>query len=340
MLSYNSKSLLQNFLPLIIQTTPTDADYQIWVVDNASTDGTWDFLEEHFPKINKLKLRINKGFTNGYVESLSQIQAKYYVLISSDIEVEGNWLLPPIEIMEKNPEFAAIQPKIKSYHQKNSFEYAGAAGGFIDFLGYPFCRGRLVNAVEEDLQQYNTAIETFWASGACMFINAELYHKSGGLDNDFYAHMEEIDLCWRLKNMGYKIGFSPDSVVYHMGGFIISYGSKQKVFRNHRNNLIMLFKNLSFWQLIWVIPFRLVLDGVTFFKMVLDGQLKAALGIIPAHWQFFLQIGKWYKKRQAAKKLWSSTPNKYGIINLSLVYQFFIKGKRKFTQLNIKTKPI
>ena len=327
-------------MPLIINSTPNSPDYEIWVVDNASVDNTWEFLNDNFPEVKKLRLKVNKGFTNGYVESLAQINAKYYVLISSDIEVEGNWLLPPIEMMEKNPEFAAIQPKIKSYNKKELFEYAGASGGFIDYLGYPFCRGRLINHLEEDKGQYEEPIETFWASGACLFINAELYHKAGGLDNDFYAHMEEIDLCWRLKNMGYKIGVCPKSVVYHMGGFIITYGSPLKVFRNHRNNLIMLLKNMSFSEIIWKIPLRIALDALTFYKMVFDGEIKPATGIIKAHWEFFIYLPKWFAKRQKTRKLFAKLPNKYGIMQKSIVAEVMLKGKTKFNELNFKTKSI
>lgn len=339
-MSYNSKKLLKDFLPKIIATTPKSEEYEIWVVDNASVDNTWEYLDEEFPSVKKLRLEINRGFTNGYVQSLAQIQAKYYVLISSDIEVEGNWLLPPIEIMEQNPEFAAIQPKIKSFHQKELFEYAGGAGGFIDYLGYPFCRGRLINHLEEDKGQYDNNIETFWASGACMFINASLYHKARGLDNDFYAHMEEIDLCWRLKNMGYKIGYCHQSVVYHMGGFIITYGSPQKVFRNHRNNLLMLTKNLPFGQLIWKIPVRIALDALTFYKMVFDGEWKPATGIFKAHWEYFIYLPKWFAKRREVQKLFVKNQDRYGIFSNSIIKKVMLNGIKKFSDLAIKTNSI
>lgn len=332
MLSYNSKKLLKQFLPKIINTIPKAENVQLYVVDNASVDQTWEYLDEYFPEVNKIRLDVNKGFTNGYVASLSKIKADYYVLISSDIEVEGNWLLAPIEIMENDRSVAAVQPKIKSYHNRELFEYAGAAGGFIDYLGLPFCRGRLINHLEEDLGQYDSEIEIFWASGACMFLRADLYHQAGGLDNSFFAHMEEIDLCWRLKNMGYKIKYCPSSTVYHMGGFIISYGSPLKVFRNHRNNLIMLIKNMPAQQLLWKLPLRIVLDWLIFFKMLLEGQLKASVGIPKAHWQLIIYAPQWVESRATVQKL-VSEPNTTGMYKFSIIWKVLIKGVKKFSNL-------
>lgn len=335
LLSYNSLKLVKQFLPLIIQSTPKSEKYKIYLVDNASTDGTYEYVKGNFPQVHLIRLNVNKGFTNGYVASLSQIDAEYYVLISSDVEVSENWLEAPLSVLEKNQDVAAVQPKIMSYHMREKLEYAGAAGGFIDYLGYPFCRGRIVNVLEEDKKQYDDAIQTFWASGACLFIRADLYHKAGGLDNDFFAHMEEIDLCWRLQNMGYKIMVAPTAIVYHMGGYIISYGSPQKVFRNHRNNLIMLLKNLAFSEVLWKIPMRFILDALTFYKMVFDGELKPALGIVKAHWQFIIYFPKWWKKRLVTNKLIQER-SKYGIYPKSIVWQFFIKKKQSFDALQWK----
>lgn len=322
-------------MPQIIRTTPQHSNYEIVVVDNASVDDTWSFLDANFPEIRKIRLEVNKGFTNGYVESLAQIKADYYVLISSDIEVEGDWATRPIEIMEQDRSVAAVQPKIKSYDRRSLFEYAGAAGGFIDFLGYPFCRGRLIDHLEEDKGQYDSEIEIFWASGACLFIRADLYHQSGGLDNDFYAHMEEIDLCWRLKNMGYKIMYTPKSVVYHMGGFIISYGSPLKVFRNHRNNLIMLIKNMRGMELIWKIPIRIILDWMTFLKMLIEGEFKASTGVLKAHLQLIFYAPKWIASRMKVQKL-VNNPNRFGVYKGSMVWQVIVKKCRRFDQLKMQ----
>lgn len=335
LLSYNSLPLLKQFLPLIVETTQHNENYEVIVVDNASTDETPQFLQSEFPTTRTITLPVNKGFTNGYVESLAQIKADYYVLISSDIEVSPNWVDPIIELMESDSTIAACMPKVKYYHKKNEFEYAGAAGGYIDFLGYPFCRGRLINQVELDEGQYDTTQEVFWATGATMFLRADLYHKAGGLDNTFFAHMEEIDLCWRLKNMGYKIMVEPKSTIYHMGGYIINYGSPAKVFRNHRNNLIMLFKNLPASQLIWKLPVRWALDILVFAKMIIDGQFGAAGAVLKAHFEFVVKLPTWLQSRKQAQQL-IANPNTFGIYNKSLIWQFFVKGKTKFSQLGFK----
>ena len=332
LLSYNSLKLVKEFLPLIIETTPNDHDHQIWLVDNASTDGTGEYVKKHFPCVNLYTIKVNHGFTGGYTESLPHIPAKNYVLISSDIEVAPNWLEPGLSLLESDDSIAAVQPKVMSFDRRDEFEYAGAAGGFIDYLGFPFCRGRLVNAVEKDSGQYDDITEIFWASGACLFIKADLYHQFGGLDNDFFAHMEEIDLAWRLKNGGYKVMYQPASKIYHMGGFVIQYGSPSKIFRNHRNNLIMLLKNGDGNKLWWKIPFRFILDYLAFVKMLVDGNPKASLAVVKAHKEFIWQFGKWYQKRKAIKAL-VKNPNRYGICSKSLVWNFFALGKRTFPQL-------
>jgi GT2 family glycosyltransferase len=332
LLSYNSLKLVKDFLPLILQYKPQRDDIVVWLIDNASSDGTYDYVQRHFPEVKLLRHEVNMGFTNGYVAALHQIPAKYYVLISSDIEVSPGFCDAPLALLESDEKIAAVQPKIKSWHENHKFEYAGAAGGYIDFLGYPFCRGRLINIVEEDTGQYQNVVQTFWASGACLFIRADAYHLSGGLDNDFYAHMEEIDLCWRLQHMGYKIMYHPNSTVYHMGGYIITYGSMQKVYRNHRNNLIMLLKNESAFKLLWLIPLRFGLDALAFWKMVIDGEYKVAKGIIKAHWEFLRYFGKWYQKRIQVNRLIKNR-NAHGIWPHSIIWQVFINKKSHFTQL-------
>lgn len=332
LLSYNSLPLVQRFLPLICETTKHVDDCAIWLIDNASTDGTGDWVREHLPNVQIYTITENHGFTGGYTEALPHIPARNYVLISSDIEVTPGWLEAGLELLESSDTIAAVQPKVMSYDRRDEFEYAGAAGGYIDFLGFPFCRGRLVNSVEKDEGQYDNEQEIFWASGACLFIKADLFHQAGGLDNDFFAHMEEIDLCWRLKNMGYRIVFQPKAKIYHMGGYVIQYGSPAKIFRNHRNNLIMLLKNGEASKIWWKIPFRLVLDYVAFVKMLLDGNPKASMAVIKAHWQFVTQFPKWYRKRTEVHRLFTER-NRYGICPKSLVWQFFARGKRTFPEL-------
>ena len=319
LLSYNSLDLLKKFLPEIQAFTPSSADYQIYVIDNASTDGTWDYLENQ-ERVERIRIEINRGFTNGYVESLAQIQAEYYVLISSDIEVTENWCEPIINYMDAHPNVAASGPKIMSYDRRTEFEYAGAAGGFIDHMGYPFCRGRMVNVAEIDRGQYDDEMEVFWVSGACMFLRAKDYHAVGGLDNNFYAHMEEIDLSWRLKLVGHEVHCYPKSKVYHMGGYIIKYGSSAKVYQNHRNNLVMLLKNLPFRKLLWVIPLRMCLDVLTLLKMYADGEFKASTGINRAHYHFLLYFRRWWKSRKDVQSL-KHNPNLSGIYPKSMVWK-------------------
>ena len=333
LLSYNSLELIKKFLPKVIEHTPQTKEYEFVVVDNGSVDETRAYVKENFPNVRLIRIDINKGFTNGYCASLPKIKAKYYCLLSSDIEVSKNWTEPILELMESDSEIAACQPKIMSFDKRKEFEYAGGAGGMIDHLGYPFCRGRLINLVEEDHGQYDNIQESFWASGASLFIRADLYHKAGGLDNDYFAHMEEIDLCWRLKNMGYKIMFHPDSKVYHMGGFIIKYGSPGKVYRNHRNNLIMMLKNLPPMQGAWKIPLRFFMDFITMLKMILDGNIKTVPAVSRAHFQFLIHLPKWLAKRSEAKKMWKDQ-NLRAVYPKSMVWQFFVKGKKKFNDLD------
>lgn len=335
LLSYNSLELVKNYLPLIMSSIPTNKNYEIVVVDNASADDLGDYVLSNHQDVRLITLKENHGFTNGYCESLAQIEAEYYCLISSDIEVTPNFTEAAVDLLDSDKKIAAVQPKIMSWDRRSDFEYAGAAGGFIDHLGYPFCRGRMVNKVEEDNGQYDTVQEIFWASGACLFIRADLYHEAGGLDNDFFAHMEEIDLCWRLKNMGYKIMFQPKSVVYHMGGFIIKYGSPAKVFRNHRNNLIMMLKNLPPYESLWKIPLRFCMDFLTLLKMAADGNWKTVPAVSKAHIQFLWYLPKWLKKRSAVNKL-KNNPNLRGMYPRSMVWAFFAKKIDKFSDLGWK----
>jgi GT2 family glycosyltransferase len=335
LLCYNSRKLIAQFLPLVKKYMPNDGNYRIVVVDNASADDTPQYLSQYHPDLEVITLPQNHGFTNGYCASLPHINAEYYVLLSADIEVTPGFLEPVIQLMDRDSSIAACQPKVKSWDRKDEFEYAGAAGGFIDYLGYPFCRGRLVNVTEKDMGQYDDVCEIFWASGACLFVRADAYHKAGGLDNDFFAHMEEIDLCWRLRNMGYKIMAVPSSVVYHMGGSVIKYGSPMKVFRNHRNNLIMLLKNLPPYESAWKIPLRFLTDFLTLLKMAADGQFKLIPAVSKAHIQFLWNLPKWLRKRREVRQL-VLKDHSTCIYPRAMVVDFFLRGKKRFSQLNFK----
>ncbi len=338
-LSYNGKQLHQDFFPeLIAQAHNT---YDVVLVDNASIDDTLAFVQNNFPQAHTLHIPVNKGFANGYYEALQQIQAKYYVLLSADFEITPGWFAPLHSLMESNTNIAACQPKIKYYKDKTMFEYAGAGGGFMDKWGYMFCRGRVFFTLEKDEQQYNNTIETFWAGGGCMFVRASCYHMVGGLDKDLYAHMEEIDLCWRMINRGYKIAYCGDSTVYHIGGSVISYGSPAKIFYNYRNSLVLLTKNLPLSRWWWLFPLRLVLDGVSGARAIVKGDFKEVKAILKAHFSFYGNFGKWWAKRK------DSNPNNYDAIannttvyKQSIIVDYFAKGKKMFTDLNFKTNSI
>lgn len=329
-LSYNGRKWHELFLPGIV--ADASLGYEVIVVDNASTDDTHQYLVENFPTVKTLQIAVNKGFAHGYYEALKQIQAKYYVLLSADFEVTPGWFTPLLTAMGRYQGLAACQPKIRYWKERDYFEYAGAAGGFMDKFGYLFCRGRLFNDLEKDNGQYNDDIEIFWASGGCLMVRADLYHMVGGLDPDFYAHMEEVDLCWRLKNAGYKIGYIAQSTVYHVGGSVISYGSPQKLYYNFRNSLILLLKNEKTSRLLWLMPFRLILDGIAGFKLFISGRFKETATIMKAHFNFYGNLGKWLSRRKAAQKLITHR-NEAGICNRSVVWDYFVLGKKVFSKL-------
>ena len=336
-LSYNGTKWHELFLPEIVSEASTG--YEVIVVDNASTDDTLQYVQAHYPTIKTLSIPVNHGFANGYYEALKLIKAKYYVLLSADFEVTKGWFPPLHTAMERDENLAACQPKIRYWREKENFEYAGAGGAFMDKYGYMFCRGRIFFDLEQDAGQYNDDIEVFWASGGCMFVRAELYHKVGGLDADFYAHMEEIDLCWRLKNAGYKIGYVGSSIVYHVGGSVISYGSLQKLYYNFRNNLILLLKNEKTSRLLWLFPLRLLLDGAAGARLLLKGEFKQTYTIIKAHFHFYRQAGKWLARRKAFKKL-ITVRNEEGIYPRSIIVDYFFKKHKKFSQLDWTPKKL
>lgn len=329
-LNHNGKHFAEKFIPPLLKTNYND--FEIIYVDNASNDGSLEFVRTKYPQIKTIEIKINKGFTDGYIRALSQIDADYYVLLNSDVEVTPDWISPIMKLFEKEPKLAACQPKVKSYHQKTHFEYAGAAGGYIDKLGYPFSRGRIFDTVEEDKGQYDDTREIFWATGACLFIKSDIYHQVGGLDNDFVVHMEEIDLCWRIKNQGYKIMVCPQSVVYHVGGGAMPYGSFPKIYRNFRNCLIMLLKNIPLSQLLWKLPLRLLLDQIAAWRALFLGRVHEFGAIYKAHFQFFIKLPKWLNKRKQARKF-VKKKQPTGIYQKAIVVDYFLKGKKKFSQL-------
>lgn len=333
-LSYNSKKWHELFLPLIVEEAKED--YDVYVVDHASPDNTSDYIRENFPSVKLIRLNENHGFAWGYAQGLNQIQAQYFVLLSSDFEVTKGWFPPLLAAFAADRQLAACQPKIRFYKSKEFFEYAGAAGGFMDNLGYLFCRGRLFETLEKDEEQYNDSCPVFWASGGCFMIRTDAYRQVGGLDPDLVSHMEEVDLCWRLKNAGYRIGYVGDSTVFHVGGSIITYGSPEKTFYNFRNNLILLWKNERATKLLWLIPVRLVLDGIAGLQLLLKGKPILSWAVIRAHWSFFGKLRFWTRKRKETRLKCSATPNREGVYKGSIIWDYFAKGKRKFSELNLK----
>ncbi len=325
-LNWNGEGFLKKFLPGVIQYSKSIAT--VFVADNASNDGSIAYLNSLGEDVKIIQFDDNYGFTGGYNRALKQIDAEYFVLLNSDVEVSSGWIQPIIDLMDNNKEVGICQPKIKGYHQPTHFEYAGACGGFIDWLGYPFCRGRLFNSIEEDLHQYKNPIEVFWATGACMFIRSNLYNKLNGLDEYFFAHMEEIDLCWRAQLIGQKIMVVPSSEVYHVGGGTLPKNNPRKTYYNFRNNLMMLYKNLPGNKLWIVIIIRLVLDGVAGLKFMLDGDLKDTFAVSKAHLDFYKSLINGNVKRDNSSKKIPTT-----VYQKSILWAYYIKGIRNYQSL-------
>lgn len=327
-LNYNGCELLRKFLPSVIQLS---AGARIVVVDNGSSDGSADLISQEFRDVELIQIATNLGFCGGYNHALKKIEADQYVLLNSDVEVTDGWLGPLVELLDENPHVAAVQPKILSYKSRKYFEYAGAAGGFIDTLGYPFCRGRLFHSIEEDEGQYDDRKEIFWASGACLMMRSKLFHAMGGFDEDFFAHMEEIDLCWRFQRAGHKIFFEGKSTVYHVGGGTLSASNPRKTYLNFKNGLSLLFKNLPTRELIVKFPIRIVLDWIASIKFALSGSFKDGRSVIKAHRHFFSNWGNEKVRRKKTAALgFRKSPNQY---SGSIVWDFFIAGKRKYSEL-------
>lgn len=335
-LNWNGVTLLRQFLPSVVQFSKGDFT-EIIVADNGSDDESLSILKNEFPQVKVLDLKQNFGFARGYNEALKQIEADYFVILNSDVEVTAGWLEVPIRLMESDKMIAVVQPKILNYNQKTHFEYAGAAGGFIDKFGYPFCRGRIFNVVEADNGQYDHVVDILWATGACMFVRSDLFREVGGFDADFWAHMEEIDLCWRLKNRVYRIVYTPESIVYHVGGGTLSYDSPQKLFLNFRNNLWLLYKNLPANQLFYILSVRMILDTLAAFKLLAEFNFNGIRSVLKAHYHFYRSLPELRRKREKAAPV-GYIKLSSGRLTKSIVFQFYVRKKKRFSEIVFTTK--
>lgn len=329
-LNWNGKDLLSRFLPGVVKSLYPNI--QFVVGDNASTDDSVAFVSAAYPQIRLIENDRNYGFAEGYNRVLAQVEADYYILLNSDVEVPENWIAPVIAAMQADKQIAAAQPKIKWQLDKTKFEYAGAAGGFLDSNAFPFCRGRIFNIIETDLGQYNDFREVFWASGAAFFIRSSVWKEAGGLDADLFAHMEEIDLCWRVKNLGYKVVYCPDAEVYHVGGATLDAQNPYKVFLNFRNNLMIMQKNLPFFQALTGIIVRMCLDFIALIQFMLKGEMKFASAVNKAHYQFVKNLRKTAAKRTKRQLNYRKHT---GVYHSSVVWSFFIKGIKQFSKLKL-----
>lgn len=319
-LNWNGAQLLEQFLPSIVAFSN---EAKIYVADNASTDNSIEVIKTQFPQVSIIQNEDNFGFANGYNVALEQVEEDYYALVNSDIEVTENWLAPILTIFDNEPNTGIIQPKILDYKNKAYFEYAGAAGGFVDQFGYPYCRGRIFETIEKDNGQYDDERNIFWASGACLFIRKDIYRTLNGFDGDFFAHQEEIDLCWRAFNLGFKAKYTSKSVVYHVGGATLNESNPRKTFLNFRNSLLMLTKNLPQNKLFSIIFTRLCLDGLAGIQFILKGKFIHCWAIIKAHFEFYHLINRNLKKR-------SKTNSENYYQTKSIVYKYFIKSGTVF----------
>lgn len=331
-LNWNGKGFLEKFLPTLVKHSHYPGS-EIIVADNGSVDDSLEFLRNHFPDIRIIALEKNYGFSGGYNRAFEQIRADYFLLLNSDIEVTEGWLDPLMQLMASDENVAACTPKILDYNKRSHFEYAGAAGGFIDRNGYPFCRGRIFDHLEEDRGQYDDTVEVFWGSGACLLVRADLYHRAGGLDERFFAHMEEIDLCWRLKRMGYRIHVVPRSTVYHVGGGTLDRGNPTKTYLNFRNNLLLLYKNLPAAQRNRTLFRRKLLDAVSAARFLLQGAFRECRAVFRAHMAYY-GMKRAYRGMKKNDNLPENDVIVSGIYPRSIVTDFFIKGIRRFEMLN------
>ncbi len=335
-LNWNGEKYLQQFLPLLLKYTQRP-DVEIVVADNASTDNSLAVLKNNFPSVKTILFDENYGFAGGYNKALEQIEADYFVLLNSDVEVTAHWLDPLVEFMENNQEVAAIQPKILSYFKRKNFEHAGASGGFIDKYGFPFCRGRVFGTAESDKNQYDDITDIFWATGACMMVRASLFKKVGGLDDEFFAHMEEIDLCWRFKSRGYRVCCVPQSVVYHIGGGTLNAENPHKTYLNFRNNLLMLYKNLPNNLLESTLSSKLIFDYVAALQFFLTGKFKNAYSIIRARTDF-LKMKPDFEGKRNENLLYSTKDSIPEIYQRSIVYDYYFRRKKTYSLLDKEQK--
>ena len=320
-LNWNGLKHLETYLPSVVKYSENAT---VYMADNASTDDSILFTEKNFPTVKIIRNNSNGGFAKGYNEALMELKEDYFVLLNSDVEVTSNWIKPVIETIENTENVCIAQPKIKAYLNKKEFEYAGAAGGFIDFLGYPFCQGRVFDTLEKDTGQYNESREIFWATGACMFVKAAIFNQLGGFDERYFAHMEEIDLCWRAKNLGYSVYYVAESTVFHLGGGTMKNTNPRKTFLNFRNSLLTLYKNDNTPYRKIKLLLRLALDGMAFFKLFVSSGPKHAFAILKAHFSFY----RMNKIRSAVE-----SPNTSGILKSSIVWSYYGKGVKYFSQL-------
>lgn len=326
-LNFNGAHLLQQFLPGIIKHSP---HAQIVVADNASTDDSRILLREKFPEVKLIELDKNYGYSGGYNRALQLLEATYCVLLNSDVDVTEGWLQPMVELLDKNPDIAAVQPKILSYNNREFFEYAGAGGGFIDALGYPFCRGRLFDYLEKDTGQYNDTRQVFWASGACLMVRTSVYKDLGGLDEDFFAHMEEIDFCWRIIRSNQKVYYRGTSVVYHIGAGTLAYGNPRKIYLNFLNNLRLIIYHLPSRELVWKLPLRIALDWVAAMRFLFVGKTNACVAVFKAHGSLVQDLKKILRKRQYWK---TRLPFRTQMIYKGLVvWEYYIRKKTRIIQ--------
>ncbi|MEZ0608621.1 glycosyltransferase family 2 protein [Fibrella sp. WM1] len=326
-LNYNGRDFLARFLPSVL----AHADgFSVYVADNASTDDSVTYLRGHFPQVRILQLPTNEGYAGGYNTALSQIDAEYYCLLNSDVEVSPNWIRPVLDLFAANPNTVACQPKIRMQAQPAQFEYAGGAGGYLDWLGFAACRGRMFDTVETDTGQYDDDRRVFWASGACLFVRASVFHKTGGFDASFFAHMEEIDWCWRVQRLGYEVWTCGGSVVYHVGAGTLAKTSPKKTYLNYRNSLAMLYKNLPQRNPWGLLLFRLIVDGLSAAPLLLRGELAAIWAIIRAHFAFYGWLPRLRPQRQAlARQATTAVP----LFPKSFIWAYFVKGVRRFADL-------
>lgn len=323
-LNWNGKKLLKDFLPSVVAFSK---EATVYVADNASTDDSVAYIQANFPSVVIIQNNVNGGYAKGYNDALPFVEEPIFCLLNSDVEVTENWLTPIKSHFQSHPETAIIQPKILDFKKKTHFEYAGASGGFIDKYGYPFCRGRIFTTLEEDKGQYNTTQDIFWASGACFFIRKEVFHELQGFDEDFFAHQEEIDVCWRAFNLGYKTVCIPKSVVYHVGGATLDSLHPRKTYLNFRNSLCMLVKNLPKGTIFPIIFTRLVLDGIAGIQFAFQLKFKHTFAILKAHFHFYARISKMLAKR-------GKTQQKHYFNHKSIIYSYFIKGKKVFSDVH------